>query len=145
MRLRAAVRCGARGAGVARVAGHSVLNRANVGAERVERRVVCIVTRADRHVDGRALAQRGQEFDAHDFAQPALETVAIDGGVLMTRHHDPDARRAERGSEDPDIEMHGPDSLPLSNDGLYVRAPRQLVATRKSKAVVRRPRTCSEA
>jgi hypothetical protein len=65
--------------------------------------------------------------------------------VLMTRHHNSDPRTAERGSEDPDIEMDGPKSLPLSNDGLYVEAPRQPVATRETKAVVTRLRTCSGA
>jgi hypothetical protein len=64
--------------------------------------------------------------------------------VLVTRHDNPDSRRAERGSEDPDIEMCGPNSLPLSNDGLNVGTPRQLVATRKTKTVVRPRRTCSE-
>jgi hypothetical protein len=38
--------------------------------------------------------------------------------VLVKRHHDPNTRIVERGSEDAHIEVHGPDSLPLSNDGL---------------------------
>ena len=63
----------------------------------------------------------------------------------MTRNDDPHSRKCERGSEDADVEMHGPNSLPLSNDGLYVGAPRQSVATRKAKAVVTRLRTCSGA
>jgi hypothetical protein len=48
----------------------------------------------------------------------------------------------ERGSEGSDVEMHGPNSLPLSNDSLQVEAPRQSVATRKSEALIRRLRTC---
>lgn len=62
----------------------------------------------------------------------------------MSRHDDPDARRAKRGGDYPDIEMRGPESLPLSNDGLYVEASRQPVATRKTKSVAMRLRTCSE-
>ena len=60
----------------------------------------------------------------------------------MSRHDDPDTRRAKRGGDDPDVQVRGPNSLPLSNDGLYVGAPRQPVATRKFEAVVTRLRTC---
>jgi hypothetical protein len=132
-------------------AGDTRLDRLHVRSQCVERRGVRVVPRANGDVDRRLRsrrargAQRRQELDAHELPEAALEAIAIDGGVLVTRHDDPDARRAERGSEDPDIEMHGPNSLPLSNDGLYVRAPRQPVATRKSKAVVMRLRTCSGA
>lgn len=87
-------------------------------------------------------AKHRQQLQANELAKAPLEAVAIDGGVLVTRHDDPDAGNAKRGSEDPDIEMYGPDSLPLSNDGLYVEAPRQPVATRKIEAVVTRLRTC---
>jgi hypothetical protein len=126
-------------------AGDARPDRLHVRAQRVKRRGVRVVSRADGEVDRLLRSQRRQQLHADDLAEAALETVTIDGGVLVTRHDDPDARRAERGSEDPDIEMHGPNSLPLSNDGLYVRAPRQPVATRKSKAVVMRLRTCSGA
>ena len=131
--------------GLALLAGHARVDRENVGAERLERRVVRIVTRSNRNVERRAGAQAGKQLEPYQLAQPALETVSIDGGVLMTRHDDSDARRSKRGSEDPDIEMHGPNSLPLSNDGLDVDTPRQPVATRESKAIVRRLRTCSGA
>jgi len=74
----------------------------------------------------------------------------------MARNDDADARKAKRGSEDSGIEMRRPNSLPLSNDGLNVSAPRQSVAARKTKAAagaagaagaasaVRRLRICSE-
>jgi hypothetical protein len=88
------------------------------------------------------LAQRGQELDTHEFAKATLESVSIDGRMTVARDHNPNARMRERGSEDPDIEVHGPKSLPLSNDGLQVGAPCQPVATRESKARVRRLRTC---
>ena len=101
--------------------------------------------RPNRDVEWRSFAERGQQLDAHDLAQPALEPVTIDSGMLMKRHDDSDARRAKRGSEDPDIEMRGPNSLPLSNDGLYVQAPRQFIAPRKFKPVAMRLRICSEA
>jgi hypothetical protein len=62
--------------------------------------------------------------------------------MLVSRHDDANARNAERGSEDPDIEMYGPNSLPLSNDGLKILRARQPLATREPKAVVTRLRTC---
>jgi hypothetical protein len=38
----------------------------------------------------------------------------------VTRNHDPYAGKCERGSEDAHVEMRGPNSLPLTNDGLNV-------------------------
>jgi hypothetical protein len=63
--------------------------------------------------------------------------------MLVFGHHNANPRSAERGSEDSDIEMHGPNSLPLSNDGLYLGAARQPVVTRKTEVLVTRLRTCS--
>jgi hypothetical protein len=65
--------------------------------------------------------------------------------VLMQGNDDPDAGKTKRGSEDPDVEVRGPNSLPLSNDGLYVGPPRQPVPARIAEAVVMRRRICSGA
>ena len=62
--------------------------------------------------------------------------------MTVTWNDDANARMRERGSEGSDIEMHGPNSLPLSNDRLQVEAPRQPIATRKTEALIRRLRTC---
>jgi hypothetical protein len=35
---------------------------------------------------------------------------------MVSRHNDSDSWMVERGSENPDVEMDGPDSLPLSID-----------------------------
>ena len=124
----------------------------------VERGPVRLSARANRDVDptdahsGRR-AKRGQQVKPRQLAKAALEQIPIDCRMLMPGHDDPNTRRrrrlvrgnAERGSVDPDIEMHGPNSLPLSNDGLNVGAPRQPMATRKIGAVVRRLRTCPAA
>ena len=99
----------------------------------------------NRHVHRCAGAQHGKQVHAHELAQPPLETVAIDGRLLMTRNHDSYSGKCERGSEDAHVEMRGPNSLPLTNDGLNVEAFRQSVATRKAKTVVTRLRTCSGA
>ena len=77
----------------------------------------------------------------HDVG-PHTYVHGVDRGVLVTRHDDPNARNAKRGSQNPDIEIRGPNSLPLSNDSLYVEAPRQAMLSRKTEAVVTRLRTC---
>jgi hypothetical protein len=128
-----------------RAVGYTQPNGLNVGAKSVDVGGIRLASCANGEIDRWLLAEHGQELESHELAQSPLETIAVDGRVLVTRHHDAHSRKFERGSDDPHIEMYGPDSLPLSNDGLYVGAPRQPAATRKGKSVVMRLRTCSEA
>jgi hypothetical protein len=121
------------------------LNEQYIRTQTVDVRSIRLGSRANRDVDRRTGAQRGQETDAHELAQSALEPVAIDGGVFVTRNHDSNSRKCERGSEDAHVEVCCPNSLPLANDGLNVEAFRQSVTTRKAKTVVTRLRTCSGA
>jgi hypothetical protein len=85
----------------------------------------------------------GQQFESHDFAHPALQLVAIDGRVAMSRNDDPDSRKPERGSEMTDVEVTTPNSLPLSDDGFELALSRQPMLPRERRAIVRRRRTCS--
>jgi hypothetical protein len=64
------------------------------------------------------VTQRREQHSASELPKATLDAVAVDGGMLIARHDDSDAGDAERGSEDPHIEMCGPDSLPLSDDSL---------------------------
>src|SRR5215472_5744459 len=105
---------------------------------------VGLASRANGDVDSGSEAKGGEQVHANELTKPTLECVAIHGRVLMSRNNDPDARKAKRGSEDSGIEMHRPNSLPLSNDGLNISAPHQPVAARKAKAAARRLRICSE-
>jgi hypothetical protein len=114
----------------------------DVGAKRIEHGSISFAAGSNGDVDSSRRSHYRQQLNARKLAEAALEPVSIHCRVLMTRNHDPDARNAERGSEDPDIEMNGPNSLPLSNDGLNIRTPRQPMPARKVEAVVRRPRTC---
>jgi hypothetical protein len=120
----------------------SVADRDDVTTQRVERDIVRLAPSTNGDVHRGALMQSRQQLHARELTQATLESVAIHGGMLMTRHDDPDARKTERGSVDPDIEIRGPDSLPLSKDGLYVEAPREPMLARKAEAVVTRLRTC---
>jgi hypothetical protein len=100
------------------VAGDTRLNREHVGAQCIETSPICIGSTSNSHVDWRTLAKCREQFGPHELAQPSLQSVAIDGRVVVERNHDPDARSGERGSEDTDVEVNGPNSLPLSNDRL---------------------------
>lgn len=123
-------------------AGEPFSHRDDVSAQRRKFRRVGFMTGANRDVARCPIIERRQELDAHELAEPTLEPVSIDRRMAVSRNDDSDARMSERGSEGSDIQMHGPNSLPLSNDRLQVEAPRQPIAPRKSEAVVRRLRTC---
>lgn len=114
----------------------------HVDAQRLERGGVGFASRPKRDVYRSSRAHQRQQLHARKLAETPLEPVSIHCRVLVKRDHDADARNAERGSKDSDIEMNGPNSLPLSNDGLNIRTPRQPMPPRKVEAVVRRPRTC---
>jgi hypothetical protein len=129
----------------ARTLGDATANRQNIGSKRFRSGRVRLVAGTDGDVDGGLNPKRWQKLEPDELAQPSLEPIAIYRGVLVPGHDDADARSAKRGSENPDVEVHGPNSLPLLNDGLYVRTSRESVSTRKSKAVARRLRTCSGA
>ena len=88
--------------------------------------------------------QRRKQFETHEFAEPSLHAIAANGAVPISRNHDRNPRMMQRGSEDSDIEVRGPNPPPLSNDILNVGASRQSLPARKAEAApfVRRLRTC---
>src|SRR4051812_48325534 len=89
-------------------------------------------------------------MEAAQLAETALETIARHRRVLVLRHDEADPRSParwtrERGSGRPDLEVRGPDALPLSCDALQLRAPRDACATRKAErrlGRLRLRRTC---
>src|ERR1043166_1917408 len=117
----------------------------DVDAECIDARTVRLAPGAERDVERRSLAQRGQELAPHELAEPALEPVPVDCRMVMSRHDQADAWICERGSCYPDVEMGCPDSLPLANDVRNVRAPRQPILSRESERRLTRRRTCSAA
>ena len=127
------------------ILGDTGLNEEYISPQRVDVSCVRVGMSTNCNVEHGSAAKRRKQLDTHELAQPALEPVAIDRGVSMTRNHDTNSWKCERGSEDAHIEVRGPNSLPLANDGLYVEASRQSIATRKAKTVVTRLRTCSGA
>jgi hypothetical protein len=67
----------------------------HVAAQRGDRGRIRFATCANgdihRHTGGHAASHRGQQLETCQLAQPALEPVSVDGGVLMKGNHDGDA------------------------------------------------------
>ena len=81
---------------------------------------------------------------SYNFAKLAFESVSLDGRASKLGHNEPNPRMRQRGSKNPDLEMLGPETLPLRRGSLNVSAPRKPLAARESK-LVRRLRTLSGA
>lgn len=82
---------------------------------------------------------------ACQFAKSALESIAIDGAVLVTRHHNADAMRVQKGSKDPNLKLRGSDSLPFAADHQEVCRARQPPRRRHAARCLRRLRTSTGA
>jgi hypothetical protein len=142
---RAASREGLRCRRFSRRRGREAANHAaDVARETVERRIVGLATSSDRHVARRFGPERRKQPGSRQFSKPPLEAVAIDRGVVVSWHDDPNPRMRQRGREHADIEVRGANSLPLLNDCLNVEASGEPSLARKSEAV-RRRRICSAA
>ena len=85
-----------------------------------------------------------QHARSYNLAKSSLEPVSLDGRAAKLGHNEPDPRMRQRGSKNPDLEMLGPETLPLCRGSLNISAPRDPLAARESKPV-RRLRTLSEA
>ncbi len=88
--------------------------------------------------------QTREHIDTYDFAKPAFHSVAIDPGVRVFRHDNSGPGVTQKGSDVPNLDMRGSDSLPLQADRLERALPRQPMAARKA-AMVRCPRTSTAA
>ena len=88
---------------------------------------------------------RRKQVLAHDFAQPALESIAFDRAVSMSRNNDPHPRKRERGSAHPDREMPGSYDFPLYLNSTDVSAASNALRPRVAQARFTRRRTWTEA
>jgi hypothetical protein len=125
------------------IADEPARERRHVRTHRADRRRVRLMTRTQHDVDRGMPLERGQELETDQLAHAPLELVARHVRPLLQRDDEAHSRTRERGSAHPDVEVRGPDSLPLSNDALKIGRPREAIAPRKTEPV-RRPRTCSE-
>jgi len=56
----------------------------------------------------------GQYLLAHDLAEAALESIAFHDRVPVLRNDDTDSWMTQKGSEEPNLEVLGPSSLPFT-------------------------------
>ena len=117
---------------------HAVHLDAKIG----KRNGVCSWRRSNDDVES---ALGGEYVLANDFAKPALQSIAIDRRLSMTRHDDANSRKAERGSARPDREVPGSYDFPLLLDASDVCAATDALRPRKAQARVTRLRTWTEA
>jgi len=120
-------------------------DRADVRRQTRTLRGIGFAPSSDGDVVRRGAAERRKQVDPDELTQPALESVAVGGGVVMSWHDDPDPRKRQRGSEHADVEVRGADSPPLLNHFMNVEATAEPGLARKSEAALRRRRTCSAA
>ena len=85
-------------------------------------------------------AQRGEQFQTDELSQPTLEPIAIDRGVLVLGHYEPDAGIDAKRSDGAHIHGGCAHSLPLVTDQLEFVAARQSLRARE-RAGLRRLRT----
>jgi hypothetical protein len=90
---------------------------AQLASERVERRVVRIPLRLDYDIYG---GQGSQKLNPNDFAQSPLELIPFDGSMPKLRHDEPNPWMTQRGSERSDLQVFGPNTLPLLADPLNI-------------------------
>ncbi|HEX7545830.1 MAG TPA: hypothetical protein VF368_03815, partial [Gemmatimonadaceae bacterium] len=84
--------------------------------------------------------QNGEHVESYDFAKAAFHAITIDGGVRVSRHDDSRPGMAQKGNDEPNIEVRGSEPLPVQADLLERVLPRQPTSTRKA-AIVRCLRT----
>jgi hypothetical protein len=83
------------------------------------------------HVDGK-------QSDPGQLTEPALELVSRHGGMSEARDDQSHARAGpwrthERGSDGPNLQMRGSETLPLLRDTLQFRASRYACTPRKTR------------
>jgi hypothetical protein len=110
-------------------------------SENIERCLIGSTLCFDYGIEG---LQSSKNLRPYDLPQPAFESIARNGCVAVLRNDESDTRMTQRGSENPDLEMLGPNTLPLSPYLLNVRALREPMAPREGKPPMRQ-RTSSGA
>ena len=87
-----------------------------------------------------SLEQR-EYVQPYDFVQAALHPIPLHGGVFVAGDDHPGPRTTEKGSDIPNLEMHGSESLPLLAYPFKLSRSRQPTGARKPVTI--RPRRIS--
>ena len=107
----------------------------DVGGKCIERGTVGIWSNAQDDVRRQI---SWEELEPRELSKSSFELIPCDGRVFESGHHETDPHSCsgwtrERGSGSPDLDMSGPDALPLSHDALDLRAPRNTRFPRKAE------------
>ena len=88
----------------------------------------------------------GKQQHSAKLTKPSFQTISIDGGSAVFRDDETDTSVLEtrKGSDSPNIEVFGSESLPCSCDAAQMRATRDAASALKRLGLTRR-RTCSGA
>ena len=106
-----------------------------LSSQDVERRGVGLRPGTNDEIDRR---EEIQELSADHLTEPALEPISLDTAVLVLRHNKADPGMKQTGSDSPELEMLGPDALPVSCHDAQVRTPREPMASREAQRLRRR-------
>ena len=109
----------------------------------VERDTIGGWSRVNHDVEWRCAWQ--QQYSAK-LTKPSLQSIPVDCGFAVLRNDEADAGVVEtrKGSDSPNVEMFGSESLPCSCDAAQLRAERDPASALERLGLTRR-RTCSGA
>ena len=110
----------------------------------IERRAVGVGPGEDHHVHWAGL---GKESYPCDLAQAPAQEIPAHDRFLVERDDDADTRVRQKGSEGPNLEVLGSDSLPCPANVLQLPPARDAMTPREGNGLrgLRRRRTCSAA
>jgi hypothetical protein len=93
------------------------------------------VRRRQRAHDQIDVRQGREHVEPYDFAKPAFHAIAIHRGMRILRHDDSSPGVTQKGSDVPDLEMRGAESLPFQADCIERAFPREPAGSREAAAV----------
>ena len=99
-----------------------------------ETRMISCGKRAHNHIHADAF-QRRQDIDSYNFSEPPFHAITIHGCVGMARHDYPDSSAMNKGSEVPNLNVGGSDSLPFYSNRLKILFARQPVRAGKTASL----------
>jgi hypothetical protein len=82
--------------------------------------------------------QRREHVKPYDFPQASFHPIAIHCGIRIPWNDDPRAGVTQKGSDVPNLEVRGSESLPFLANCLQFSFPRQPAGARKAAAIRRR-------
>ena len=111
----------------------------DLGRQLLEGCCIRVGSSEDHHVRG---SERRKQPRASELAQTPADEIPLDDRLLVQRDDQTDAGVRQKGSECPNLEVLGSDSLPCSANILQLPSARDPVSAREGRRGLRRRRTC---